>query len=109
MGFGKSSGNWNVKYKTRLGAEYVWNDVGYYKPSQFKADVVGGDVEPGVLSDEKGYDIDSWLDLSETEKMDFGIYVIKYPSSPGTVYSGHMTIEAEDVDFASCGQSPMPI
>lgn len=110
MQLDKSSGIWNVRYTTRLGAtpEWTWLDPNHwYYPSEKYADVTGGYVESGTGTNEQGYIIDNLLDLSKDKKMDFGINVEKFPGVAGDSYSGHMTLEAEAVAFTTCGACPV--
>jgi len=73
MGFGKTDGNWNVKYDARVGslASYA-----VYSPEVTK-----------TLADQ--------LDLSELDEMDFSIDVSKFPPTHTDVnYTGTMTLSA---------------
>ena len=88
MGFDQRTVNntpiWNVHYKTRLGSTPLWASLATYDPSVKKPNaIIGG-----------GYTLDNMLDLSETQKLDFGILVDKYPYAPGTPYSGSLVITA---------------
>jgi hypothetical protein len=87
MGFGKTNGNWNVKYDGRVGSngDWVW-----YSPE-----------ETAALDDE--------LDLSELDEMDFSILVSKFPPTHVGDYTGAMTLTGSAVCHLMCGDTqPTP-
>jgi len=88
---------WNVWYKARLGSTPIWSSLPYYAPDADYPTPPGGD------------DLDNLLDLSEIQKMDFGILVEKFLSSqehPSTLYEGDMTISGSEVAMDACGSWP---
>jgi hypothetical protein len=84
MGFGMTSGNYNVAYRARLGSdEYDWADYGPF--------------EDTILDDS--------LDLSELDEMDFAITVSKFPPTHSGPYSGEMTLSAYPIEHLFCAGS----
>ncbi len=80
MGFGKTAGQWNVKYDARVGSSATFTNFW-----------------PEVTTTL----IDS-LDLSEKNEMDFSIDVTKFPPTHGEgPYSGTMTLSAESAPHLS--------
>jgi hypothetical protein len=84
MGLGKSSGNWNVIYKARVGNEF----------SDWKS------YDPTVVTT-----LEDALDLSELDEVDFGIKVTKFPTD-ATAFNGNMTLGAVMADHLLCDQTP---
>jgi len=83
MGLGQSSGQWNVEYDARVGAnEADWKK---YSPSSTTF-----------------AELEDILDLSQLEEMDFSILVTKFPSI-ATNYTGVMDLDAEKAEFRQCG------
>ncbi len=86
MGFGKTDGQWNVKYDARVGSF-----------AGFK-----------VYSPETTNWLDDALDLSELDEMDFSVDVSKFPPThTGEAYTGNMTLGAKSVDHLTCGITPV--
>ncbi len=83
MGFGKTSGVWNVKFDARVGNDEA--DWAVYDP----------DVTT-LLGDE--------LDLSELDEVDFSIDVNKFPPGHEGDYIGTMTLTASPVAHLICGR-----
>jgi len=81
MGFGKTDGNWNVKYDARVGSNAPFAN---YWPETTT-----------TLKDE--------LDLSELDEMDFSILVSKFPPQhEDGSYSGSMILSAVSKPHISC-------
>lgn len=81
MGFGMTSGQYNVAYKARIGSdEYNWAEYGPH--------------EETILYDD--------LDLSELDEMDFSIMVSKFPPTHSGSYSGSMTLSAMPTEHLFC-------
>ncbi len=81
MGFGKTDGNWNVKYDARVGSLAPYAN---YRPEVTRR-----------LNDE--------LDLSELDEMDFSIDVSKFPPTHECdSYVGTMTLSAVSVPHLTC-------
>lgn len=84
MGFGKTDGNWNVKYDARVGS--LASYANYY-PETTK-----------TLNDD--------LDLSEKDEMDFSIDISKFPPTHiGDSYTGSMVLSATNVSHLVCESS----
>jgi len=81
MGFGMTSGVYNVKYDGRVGSDATFVN---YLPFQLK-----------TLPDP--------LDLSELNEMDFSIDVSKFPPTHEGDYIGTMTLSASSVAHLQCG------
>lgn len=96
MGFGQSSGIWNVKFDARVGnKEADWSAK--YNPFKFKELVTGGGTAP---TSGQYLSLLEELDLSETEEMDFSILITKWLEP--TSYSGYMWLDASPATWASC-------
>lgn len=81
MGFGETSGVWNVKYDARVGS---YADYSNYWP-------------------EKTVRLEGELDLSELNEMDFSIDVSKFPPThESDSYVGNMTLSAVQVPHLTC-------
>jgi len=81
MGFGKTDGNWNVKFDARVGSNAPFKN---YFPETTQ-----------TLEDE--------LDLSELDEMDFSILVSKFPPQhESDIYSGDMVLSAVSRAHLSC-------
>lgn len=81
MGFGQTSGFWNVRYDGRVGSEAVFKN---YSPDQ-------------LIS------LNNPLDLSELDEMDFSIDVSKFPPTHTGPYVGTMTLSAGLTSHLTCG------
>lgn len=79
FGLGGAPGNWNVRYRARIGSV---TDFTSYEPSS-----------PTALAHIMG--------LSETNNLDFGIEVFRFPAETSD-YSGQMTLSAEKADYLTC-------
>lgn len=87
MKLGMTGSVYNVSYKARIGNEQ--SDWTNYVPNQTT-----------LLKDE--------LNLSETDEIDFGITVHKFPPNYQGPYTGSMTLSAEAVDHCLCGTNVDP-
>lgn len=86
MGFGKTDGQWNVRFDARVG-----NDEGNWSIYDPETTVTLADV----------------LNLSETDEMDFSILVKKFPPTHvGDSYTGTMTLGAVKANHLVCATSP---
>ncbi len=80
MGLGKTGGDWNIRYGTRLGMDKPWQN---YSPEE---KVV---LEPV-------------FNLSEAKPADFAIKVLHFPEDSTQNYLGKMTLNALKAEFLSC-------
>jgi len=79
MGFGNGASNWHVSYDSRIGGE-----------AEFK------DYDPETLTS-----LNDFLNLSDTEEMDFSVKVSKFKEGQDN-YIGNMTLSAETVPHLIC-------
>lgn len=85
----------NVQYKARLGSLPNWTSIGYYKPTNTSQVTYSPFINLATL------------DLSQDQKMDFGILVEKFPPEhTSTAYSGSMTLTGTALPFTTCNPAP---
>jgi len=99
LGYDTVAAKWNVKYKARMGSTPAhnvtdWASVAYYNPE--------------ATAWVKGWDGQQYLDLSDVQKLDFGVFVDQWRNdiTPApTGYEGTMVISAEKGGLIDCGTS----
>lgn len=79
FGLGGVPGNWNVRYTARIGSN---SDFTAYAPES-----------PTPLA--------QIMELSETNNLDFGIEVFRFPTED-SAFSGQMTLSVEKADYLTC-------
>lgn len=80
MGLGMTDGQWNVKWDARVGSDAV---AKWYWPEVWTT-------------------VPSTLNLSETDEMDFSIYIYKFPPVNGDSFVGTMTLSASKAAHLTC-------
>lgn len=91
MGFNPGAGDNNIHYRARVGHGVIpgWDDYKTYDPNWLSATVYLEDI----------------LDLSEDEKIDFGVKLDQWLNSNGT---GQITLSHTDAEFRQCVTSSTP-
>ena len=81
FGFGQTGQEWNISYQARIGEAKQFT---VYAP-----DVIQKIINP--------------INLGASVKMDFGVFVKRFPDQPIAAFSGKMILAAEKTDSLVCG------
>jgi hypothetical protein len=90
MGFGMSSGEWNIEFDARVGTDEA--DWEFYDPFGYKGEIP---TYPGDF-----VELEDTLELSEIEEMDFSVHIKKWQQE--TEYTGTMWLAANRTGFREC-------